>query len=170
MPGSLPLPRLVTVVLVTVVAAALVASFRVTPHVQKGRLAAVHPGRGASHAAAPPTHAGAPSPHRTSSSHAASQKAAPPAVRKVSGAPVMTPYGTVQVRVTLRGGRIVSITNLALPFDRSHSQELSQVAGPLLRSEALKAQSANIDVVSGATYTSDGYAQSLQSALDKAHA
>jgi hypothetical protein len=58
----------------------------------------------------------------------------------------------------------------ALPFDRSRSQEISQVVGPLLRSEALAAQSASIDVVSGATYTSNGYAQSLQSALDRAHA
>jgi uncharacterized protein with FMN-binding domain len=69
----------------------------------------------------------------------------------------------------MRSGRITSITNVALPFDRSRSQEISSVAGPLLRSEALQAQSARIDVVSGATYTSNGYAQSLQSALDRTH-
>jgi uncharacterized protein with FMN-binding domain len=74
----------------------------------------------------------------------------------------------VQVQVKVRGGRIVSITNLVLPFDRSRSQEISQIAGPLLRTEALTAQSASIDVVSGATYTSNGFAQSLQSALDRA--
>ena len=56
------------------------------------------------------------------------------------------------------------------PFDRERSQYISQQAEPYLRQEALQAQSAQIDLVSGATYTSYSYAQSLQSALDKAHA
>jgi uncharacterized protein with FMN-binding domain len=55
-----------------------------------------------------------------------------------------------------------------LPSDRARSQGISSDAGPQLRSEALRAQSARINTVSGATYTSDGYAQSLQSALDRA--
>jgi len=158
-----PLPRLLTVVVVTAAAVALVVNFRVTPHVQKGRLAAVKP----AHAAAPvaPTTATGPAP--PPSRPGAARK---PATRRISGDAVMTNYGPVQVRVTMRGTRIVSITNLALPFDRNRSQMISQVAGPLLRREALAAQSARIDVVSGATYTSNGYAQSLQSALDRAHA
>jgi uncharacterized protein with FMN-binding domain len=146
-----PLPRLVTVVLVTAASVALIASFRNTPHVQKGRLATIKPRATA-----------APTVPRTAP--------APKAVRTVAGATVMTQYGPVQVQIRVRGSRIVAITNLALPFDRSRSQEISDVAGPLLRSEALQAQSASIDVVSGATYTSNGYAQSLQSALDRAHA
>jgi uncharacterized protein with FMN-binding domain len=54
-----------------------------------------------------------------------------------------------------------------LPSDKPKSARISQAAGPRLRQEALSAQSANIDVVSGATYTSEGYAQSLQGALDQ---
>jgi uncharacterized protein with FMN-binding domain len=153
-----PLPRLLTVVLVTAATVALIASFRNTPHVQKGRLATLE----ARTAPAPTV--------RPTSPPTAGTPPAQTAVRTVAGDAVMTEYGPVQVQVKVRGTRIVSITNLALPFDRSRSQEISQVAGPLLRSEALTAQSARIDVVSGATYTSNGYAQSLQSALDRAHA
>ncbi len=79
-----------------------------------------------------------------------------------------TGYGDVQVRVTLQGTKIVDVQALQLPSDRSRSARISQYAGPLLRQEALKAQSPNIDLVSGASYTSDGYAQSLQGALDQA--
>jgi uncharacterized protein with FMN-binding domain len=75
----------------------------------------------------------------------------------------------VQVRITVSGGRISDITALQLPTDRRRSQQISQYAGPILRSEAIAAQSASIDTVSGATYTSQGYEQSLQSALDQAH-
>ena len=57
-----------------------------------------------------------------------------------------------------------------MPFDHPRSEAISQYVEPLLRSEALQAQSAQIDLVSGATYTSDAYARSLQSALDQAGA
>jgi uncharacterized protein with FMN-binding domain len=55
-----------------------------------------------------------------------------------------------------------------MPSDRQRSQYISEQAGPYLQQEALQAQNAQIDIVSGATYTSESYAQSLQSALDKA--
>jgi uncharacterized protein with FMN-binding domain len=158
---SLPLPRLLTVVVATAAAVALVVNFRATPHVQKGRLAAVRP------SPVPPAGPAAPAARPT---RRPSTRRPVTTTRRIAGAVVMTDYGPVQVRLTMRGTRIVSITNLALPFDRSRSQEISRVAGPLLRSEALAAQSARIDVVSGATYTSNGYAQSLQSALDRARA
>jgi uncharacterized protein with FMN-binding domain len=153
MSRSLPVPRPVTAAVVTIAAGALVAGFRSTPHLQKGRLANVAPPR-------PRAPARPPAPAPSSS----------PSTRRVAGDAIDTQYGIVQVRVTMRGSRIVSIANVALPFDRNRSQEISRIAGPLLRREALQAQSARIDVVSGATYTSDGYAQSLQSALDRAHA
>ena len=86
-----------------------------------------------------------------------------------TGAVVETPYGTVQVRITVSGGRISDIAALQLPEDRRRSAQISQYAGPILRSEAIAAQSASIDTVSGATYTSQGYEQSLQSAIDQAH-
>jgi len=78
-------------------------------------------------------------------------------------------FGDVQVQVVMSNGRITDIKALQLPFDRSRSAYISQVAGPMLRDEALKAQSANIDIISGATYTSDSYAQSLESALKQAN-
>ena len=86
----------------------------------------------------------------------------------ITGPVVGTDYGNVQVQVTLQGSRIVDVQALQLPSDRSRSARISQYAGPRLRQEALQAQSANIDVVSGASYTSEGYAQSLQGALDHA--
>ena len=86
----------------------------------------------------------------------------------VSGDTVQTDYGPVQVQVTTSNGKITNVQALQLPSDNPRSQEISSAAAPLLRSEALKAQNASIDTVSGATYTSAGYQSSLQSALDKA--
>jgi len=68
----------------------------------------------------------------------------------------------------LRGTKIVDVQPLTLPSDRSRSRRISELAAPLLRTEALQAQSANIDLLSGASYTSEGYAESLQGALDNA--
>ena len=79
-------------------------------------------------------------------------------------------YGDVQVRLMISGGRITDVQALRMPSDRARSAPISQYAGPQLRSEVLQAQSAQIDTVSGATYTSDAYAQSVQAALDQARA
>jgi uncharacterized protein with FMN-binding domain len=76
-----------------------------------------------------------------------------------------TPYGPVQVAVAEEGGKIVDVKALQLPTEHALSQEISEHVAPMLRSEALQAQSAEINVISGATYTSDGYAYSLQAAL-----
>lgn len=75
-------------------------------------------------------------------------------------------YGTVQVRVTFKGSRIVDVTAVSLP-QGGRSSDVSAMAAPQLRQEALAAQSANINTVSGASYTSAGYAKSLQSAIDR---
>jgi uncharacterized protein with FMN-binding domain len=88
--------------------------------------------------------------------------------RSVTGSLVQTLFGPVQVKVTLSRGHITAIQALQLPHDFALSQQISAYAGPLLRNEALRAQSARIDVISGATYTSQGYRQSLQAALDNA--
>jgi uncharacterized protein with FMN-binding domain len=85
-----------------------------------------------------------------------------------TGQSVQTPFGTVQVRVTIQNGKITDVQALQLPTGRGHTQEISAYAGPQLRNEALQAQSAQIDTISGATYTSEGYIQSLQSALSQA--
>jgi len=85
------------------------------------------------------------------------------------GAVIPDPYGQVQVSITLSAGRITEVTAVQLPSE-GRSGFISQAAGPILKGEAIAAQSAKIDTVSGATYTSEAYAQSLQSALDAAHA
>lgn len=88
--------------------------------------------------------------------------------RTVTGESVQTRWGPVQVRVTLLNGSITDVTAVTYPQENPRDQQINAYAVPRLRSEALAAQSADIDTVSGATYTSDGYRQSLQSALDSA--
>ncbi|MFB9634597.1 FMN-binding protein [Streptomyces spiralis] len=88
--------------------------------------------------------------------------------KTVTGETVQTRWGPVQVRITLKNGRITDVTAVSYPTDNPRDQEINSYALPELRREALAAQSADIDSVSGATYTSDGYRQSLQSALDSA--
>jgi uncharacterized protein with FMN-binding domain len=73
----------------------------------------------------------------------------------------------VQVQVTVSAGKLVDVTALQLPNDRSRSVQISRYAAPILRREVLAAQGTQIDSVSGASYTSDAYAQSLQAALDQ---
>ncbi|MCU1482900.1 MAG: FMN-binding protein [Subtercola sp.] len=85
-----------------------------------------------------------------------------------TGSSVNTRYGTVQVQITVSAGSITDVTALQLTDSDSRSVQISNRAAPVLRQEVLAAQSANVDSVSGATYTSDGYLKSLQSALDQA--
>jgi uncharacterized protein with FMN-binding domain len=94
---------------------------------------------------------------------------APPAPvqRTVTGAAYDVSYGVVEVRVTFKGRRILDVTAVSMP-QGGRSSDISAMAGPQLRQEALTAQSANINAVSGASYTSAGYAKSLQSAIDRA--
>jgi uncharacterized protein with FMN-binding domain len=77
------------------------------------------------------------------------------------------PYGDVQVQITVQKGKITDVQALSLPVG-GHSGRISDFVAPILRSQALSAQSANIQGVSGATFTSQAYAQSLQGALDAA--
>ncbi|MEW2048756.1 FMN-binding protein [Streptomyces sp. NPDC005476] len=88
--------------------------------------------------------------------------------RTLTGDSVQTRWGPVQVRVTLTNGKLTDVTAVTYPQDNARDQEINSYAVPQLTREALTAQSADIDTVSGATYTSDGYRQSLQSALDSA--
>ena len=97
----------------------------------------------------------------------ATTKTATTANGVVNGTAVSFRFGTVQVQITVKNGAITDITTLQAP-DGGHSGQISSYAIPILQSEALSAKNAQIDLVSGATYTSDAYAQSLQSALDQA--
>ncbi|SNT39940.1 FMN-binding domain-containing protein [Streptosporangium subroseum] len=86
----------------------------------------------------------------------------------VTGDAADTRWGPVQVELVLSGGKVTNIKVLQAPDGNNRDIEINNQALPILKEEALSAQSAQIDTVSGATYTSDGYTQSLQSALDKA--
>jgi uncharacterized protein with FMN-binding domain len=90
--------------------------------------------------------------------------------KTVTGSTIQTRWGPVQVKITLKSGKLTDVTAVQYPTDNPRDQEINSYALPRLRSEALQAQSANIDTVSGATDTSDGYRVSLQAALDAASA
>jgi uncharacterized protein with FMN-binding domain len=87
----------------------------------------------------------------------------------VNGAAVDTDYGPVQVQVSVRGKKIISATAIAYPQSGGRDMAINSYAIPMLQQDTVAKQSAQVDTVSGATYTSDGYRQSLQSALDAAH-
>ena len=95
--------------------------------------------------------------------------AAPAPSVTVNGAAYDTNYGPVQVQITVRGRRITRSDAIEYPQGSGRDQEINSYAIPQLDQETIDAQSSNIDTVSGATYTSDGYRQSLQSAIDAAH-
>jgi len=85
------------------------------------------------------------------------------------GTQVQTRFGTVQVRVTIQDGKITEVTPLQLTDAERKSAQISSRAAPVLRSEVLQAQSANVQTIGGATVTSDAYLTSLQAALDAAN-
>jgi uncharacterized protein with FMN-binding domain len=126
--------------------------------------APVTPGA-ASTSSAPPTPGSSSS---SSSSSAPASSAASTASRTIAGQAVQTRYGTVQVQVVVSGKKIDNVSFLQLTADDQHSQDINDQVGPMLLQATLSAQSGHIDVISGATYTSEGYLQSLQSALDQA--
>jgi uncharacterized protein with FMN-binding domain len=85
----------------------------------------------------------------------------------VDGKVASTSYGPVQIQLIKRAGKIVKVAVLVQPTNTLHDVQIGEFAFPKLISETLAAQNGKIDAVSGATYTSAGYIQSLQSALDK---
>lgn len=88
----------------------------------------------------------------------------------VTGSVISTQWGPVQVQLSLKGNAITGVTVLQYPSGNSRDGEINSYALPILIDETTQAQSAQIDMVSGATVTSTGYVQSLQSALDQAGA
>ncbi|MFN8096898.1 MAG: FMN-binding protein [Dermatophilaceae bacterium] len=86
-----------------------------------------------------------------------------------TGDSVMTRWGLVQVAITVKDGRITKSEVVQVPWDNPRDQQINSYAVPILNQEVVTAQSSQIDMVSGATVTSDGYISSLQSAIDQAH-
>jgi uncharacterized protein with FMN-binding domain len=114
-----------------------------------------------------------PAPGRTTPPRGTSAPTLPTSIAASGGTPfigatVDTIWGPVQVEIAVSGATVLDVEALQLPSDRSRSARISQYAAPILRTEAIQAQSARVDIVSGATYTSRAYAQSLDSALKRA--
>jgi FMN-binding domain len=130
-----------------------------TPNPATGSAAGTSAGSGASSTPAA----------RPSGSSAAPASTPPSATaRSYTGTAVTTQYGIVQVRVDVVGKKITNVSFVQLTAFDGRSAQINSQAAPVLLQETLTAQSAHIDSVSGASYTSAGYVQSLQSALDQA--
>ncbi len=104
----------------------------------------------------------------TAPSSATATPSATSTTKTVTGDAIDTRFGPVQVQITVTNGTVTAVTAVDYPQNDPRDQQINSYAIPQLNSEALAAKSAKIDMVSGATYTSDGYISSLQSALDKA--
>lgn len=151
-------------IIATVICIALLASFK-TPNVTN------------THPAGQPVAVGSPPPSDSSTSSSSSDTSSSSSSSSSSGykdgsydgQDFANEFGDVQVRVIIKGGKITDVQPLQMPSDRERSALISQEAGPMLHDEVVQAQSAQIDTIGGATFTSESYAQSVQSALDKAH-
>ncbi|BEP14162.1 hypothetical protein acdb102_24730 [Acidothermaceae bacterium B102] len=120
------------------------------------------PSASSSTAAAPSTAATTKAPATTT------KKTVTPATKTVTGDAEDTRYGPVQVKVTVTNGKVTAIDAVEYPQNSPKDQQINSYAIPQLDQEVLAAGNAAIDMVSGATFTSDGYIRSLQSALNKA--
>jgi uncharacterized protein with FMN-binding domain len=158
--------RAIAALVVTAVVVVLLTSFHA--RVPALRASALPPTSGGA-ARAAPSGAGASTGSTGSSRRTRTQSRADAnSARSAVGDAIQYQYGVVQVRATVSGGRLTRVQTVMLTPDSGRSQSIDVQAEPLLRQEALQAHSANIDIVSGATYTSEAYAQSLQSAIDRA--
>jgi uncharacterized protein with FMN-binding domain len=115
--------------------------------------------------AATPSASGSSSSSRRATSSSGS---AAGAAKTVTGTIADTMYGPVEVQITVKNGKVTAAQAVQYPQDSPRDQQINSYAIPVLNQEAVSAGSAQIDAVSGATYTSGGYVTSLQSALDKA--
>lgn len=106
----------------------------------------------------------------TAATVAAATTTSTPVVVSFDGKVVATRWGPVQVQAQFKNGVLEDVVTLVYPNDRGTSISISQPALPMLRAEALTAQSAGVDTISGASVTSRGYATALQSAIDSAQA
>lgn len=113
--------------------------------------------------------AAAPAPAEKPTPSSSSSSAAAAGAGTFTGSAVNTRWGIVQVQITVANGKVSASSAVQFPQNNSRDRQINAYAVPALNQEAVAAQSADIDAVSGATVTSDGYVQSLQSALNQAH-
>lgn len=154
----------------TIAGVAWLLNYKIAPH-RLGAIAAVAPTPGDFVASPSPSPLVTPPPSPTPLATPSPSPSPSPAAANgtFTGSDFPNRFGDVVVRVVISNGHITDVQAVRLPTDRAVSAYISEQAGPLLRSEALQAQSANIDIISGATYTSESYAQSLESALRQAN-
>ena len=173
-----PMRRRVTTVMTVCTGVVLVLSLRASAQGHNTRAAAAPVGvvatapRGGTPSQTPSESPSASTSAAPSASPSAKASASPKATSRtitVNGAIADTMYGPVQVQITMRGNRIVRAHAIGYPQGGGRDLEINSRAIPQLDQETVRAQSARIDTVSGATYTSEGYRTSLQSALDAAH-
>lgn len=153
--------RALSALVVTLVGVVWLVTFKVTP-LQVDAVATITPAARTREPITPP-------PGRTAAPTPLIAPGTPAASGTFTGSSVSTIYGPVQVRITVTNQKVVDVQAMALPRDRARSAAISQYSAPMLRTEAIQAQNANIDIVSGATYTSIAYARSLDNALKQAH-
>src|SRR3954447_2854552 len=152
--------RALFAILSTIVALVLVLSFKT--HSTSTSLAAPPA------AIAPSTSDSGTSSSGSSGSSGTSSGSSTSTSKTVTGTAADTRYGPVQIKITVTNGQLTAVTAVEYPTSNPRDEEINSIAIPQLTSEALAAKSAQIDMVSGATYTSEGYISSLQSALDQA--
>jgi uncharacterized protein with FMN-binding domain len=151
--------RVLFAVIVTAIGLALLLSFK--PHDVAG---VTQPPAAVSHTQDPVQ----PSAGQITATPSPAATRQPTGSRTFDGDVADTRWGPVQVRITTAGGKITDVQVLQSPDGNRRDIEISNSALPILQQETMSAQSAQIDSVSGATYTSDGYTRSLQSAIDRA--
>ncbi|MCW2540171.1 MAG: putative FMN-binding protein [Frankiales bacterium] len=165
--------RVIFSVVSTIVGLVALLSFKSQNHATVGA-ALPSAGLGASSSPAPgasssPAPGANPAPASSTAGEPSSAASTPASASKTfDGSAVQTRYGTVQAAVTVLGSKITNVSFLQLSANDGRSADINSQAAPLLLQETLSAQSSNINTISGATFTSEGYLQSLQSALDQA--
>lgn len=150
-----------------VLAAILLLNFQGPEDVNSAVLATASGSSGSAASTSPPRGSTGSTSGSTPGSTPTPSPPAPTGTATYAGADVQIPFGDVQVQIVVTDGKISDVKALALPTG-GHSGRISGFVEPILRSQALQAQSASIDGISGATFTSRAYARSLQSALDAA--
>jgi uncharacterized protein with FMN-binding domain len=156
--------RIVVAVMSTISGLVLLFSYHTSRN--EASTAVVGPGSSGGSASASGFSSGASSGQSSGSSNGSAGSAAS---GTYTGDSVMTRWGAVQVEITVSDGKITAAEAVEYPQANARDRQINASALPVLAQEATQAQSADIDAVSGATVTSDGYIQSLQSAIDQAH-
>jgi uncharacterized protein with FMN-binding domain len=156
--------RIVFAILSTITAAVMLFSYHTSTNPTGG---SASPAAQQPATPAEPASPGSAAPPRSSNKSGSSTSKSSPI--SYTGAVADTRWGPVQVRITVQGGKITASHAVQYPQGTSRDAQINGYALPVLNQEAVQQQSVSIDTVSGATVTSGGYLQSLQSAMDQAH-